>query len=250
VNVNLCGGTSNGCFIVTATTGSTESAEVNNLRQLRDRVAGASGLSAQLIDVIYDEYYQFSPGIAAELEQAAFARQAVLWVVVRSLLAWYTLAGTLAFEQADQKAVNQAARDVLRVCPRYLSGSIAALLETIRSGEPLPADAPQLLLDFAPRIRAAARFRYAAWAILDPLVRAWRSAARSLDVVEGVSQWLAIAPLEVLAPPSDPQLLDMELGILPGFFDFRPAARQQLGERLAGAWPDATAVLARHGFVN
>ena len=34
------------CFIVTATTGSPASVEVNRLRQLRDRVVAASGLSA------------------------------------------------------------------------------------------------------------------------------------------------------------------------------------------------------------
>ncbi|MEO8166024.1 MAG: hypothetical protein ABI619_11580, partial [Betaproteobacteria bacterium] len=119
-----------GCFIVSVTTGSSESAEVNRLRQLRDDVAGVSGLSAQLISVIYDEYAQFSPGIAGELEQDAFARQAVLWIVVRPLLAWYTLAGTLALEQADQKAVSQAKRGVLKACPRFLGrSSIVTLLE-------------------------------------------------------------------------------------------------------------------------
>jgi hypothetical protein len=238
-----------GCFIVSVTTGSSKSAEVNRLRQLRDGIKAISGLGAQLIDVIYDEYYQFSPGIAAELEQDAFARQAVLWVVVRPLLAWYTLAGTLALEQADEEAINQAVQDVLSACPRHLGGSVVALLEAIRSGESLPADAPQLLLDFAPRIQEAARFRCASWAILDPLTRAWRSADSGLDVVEEVSQWLTTAPLEVLAPPSDPQMLDMELGVLASFFNFKPMARQQLGERLAAAWPDVASVLERYSFV-
>src|SRR5260221_145191 len=82
-----------GCFIVSATTGSPASIEVTHLRHLRDRVAAASGLAAKLIDAIYDEYYQFSPGIAANLEQDAVARNAVLRIVVRPLLAWYTLAG-------------------------------------------------------------------------------------------------------------------------------------------------------------
>lgn len=248
-----CGGSDGnpgGCFIVSATTGSSDSAEVTSLRQLRDRVSGISGLAAQLIDVIYREYYQFSPGIAAELERDALARQAMLWIVVRPLLAWYTLAGMLALDQADQKEVNQAAQDVLSACPRYLGGSsIASLLETLRSEKPLPTDAPQLLLGFAPRIQEAARLRFASWAILDPLVRAWTSVTRHLDVVDEVSQWLATAPLEALAPPSDPERLDQELRALASFFDFRPTARQQLGERLAGAWPDATATLARHGFV-
>lgn len=240
-----------GCFIVSVTTGSSESAEVNRLRQLRDDVAGVSGLSAQLISVIYGEYAQFSPGIAGELEQDAFARQAVLWIVVRPLLAWYTLAGALALEQADQKAVSRAKRGVLKACPHFLGrSSIVTLLETLRSGEPLPADAPQLLLDFAPRIQQAARLRFASWAILDPLVRVWTSAVRHHDVADEVAQWLATAPLELLARPSDTELLDLDLGGLAGFFNFKPAARRQIGTRLATAWPEAVAILERHGFIQ
>jgi hypothetical protein len=247
-----CGGSSNGngCFIVSATTGSSESIEVIRLRQLRDRVAAASSLAAQLIDVIYSEYYQFSPGIAANLQQDSVARMAVLWIVVRPLLAWYNLAGTLALDQAGQNAVNHAAQDLFNACPPYLGGSsIAALLESIRSGEPLPADVPKLLLDFAPRIQDAARLRFASWAILDPLVRAWSSSASHLDVVDEVAQWLATAPIEALAPPSDPELLNLELSSLAGFFGFRPTAREQLGLRLAASWPDTASALERHGFV-
>lgn len=238
----------NGCFIMTATTGSSESVEVNHLRDLRDRVSEASRLGAQLIDVIYGEYEQFSPGIAAKLQQDAITREAVLQTVVRPLLAWYTLAGTLAFEPADQKAINQAAQDVLKVCPQYLGGiSIITLLEAIRAGEELPANTPPVLLDLAPRI---AHFQFASWAILDPLIRAWRSATDQLDVVDEVAQWLVTAPLEALSAPSDPEILDAELGVLADFLDFKPAVRQQLGERLLAAWPNAAVALEHAGFVS
>ena len=92
---------------------------------------------------------------------------------VRPLLAWYSLAGTLALKEADRNAVGQAAKDLLSACPRYLGrSSIAAVLEKIRSGGALPASAPRPLVDFAQRIQAAAQLRFASWAILDPLVRA------------------------------------------------------------------------------
>ena len=74
-------------------------------------------------------------------------------------------------------------------------------------------------------------------------------ATRHLDVVEEVAQWLATAPLEALVPPSDPELLDVELGCLAGFFQFKPTARRQIGKRLVVAWPNATAALERHGFI-
>jgi hypothetical protein len=247
----LVAGGGGGCFIVSATTGSSESIEVACLRALRDRVGGVSGLSAQLIETIYRDYYQFSPGIAAELEQSVFARQAILRIVVRPLLAWYTLAGALALSRPDAKTVKKATRGVLSACPRYLGGSsIAGLLETIQLGEPLPASAPQLLLDLAPRIREAAQLRFASWAILDPLARVWTSTMRQLDLLDEVAQWLATAPLEAVMPPGDAQLLDKELEALASFFGFRPAARRQLGKRLAEAWPDATDALERHGFIE
>jgi hypothetical protein len=238
-----------GCFIVSATTGSSTSVEVTRLRHLRDRVALASSLGAQLIEEIYQEYYQFSPGIAANLEQDVVARTAVLLVVVRPLLAWYTLAGALALDRADDNAARQAAQDVISACPRYLGGSsIATLLERIRSGEPLPADAPQLLVDLAPRLQEAAALQFASWAILDPLIRVWKPARSHYDVIDDVSQWLATAPLEALTPPSDSESMELEFRGLAGLFDFQPEARRQLGVRLAAAWPEATTTLERYGF--
>jgi hypothetical protein len=241
---------SGGCFIVSATTGSSRSAEVESLRRLRDRVAAASGLGSQLIDTIYGEYYRFSPAIAAELGQATMARQAVLWVVVRPLLAWYTLAGTLAFDHKDRDAVKRATRDLIGACPRFLGrASIARLLDAIRAGEPVPANAPALLREFAPQVEAAARMPFASWAILDALVHAWRSSTHQ-DAVDAVAQWLASAPLDKLPTPAHADLFDLELGALARFFDFHPSARRPLGERLARARPDALRALVRHGFAT
>ncbi len=235
------------CFIVTATTGSPESVEVNRLRQLRDRVSAASGFGAQLIDVIYGEYAQFSPGIASELEQDETSREAVLQLVVRPLLAWYALAGTLALEQADRKATSQAVQDVLDACPRYMGRPIVTMLEALRSGDELPDNAPPLVLDLVPRV---AHLPFASWAILDPLIRAWRSTTDNLDVIEEVAQWLGSAPLESLSPSSDPKQLDGELGVLADFLNFKPTVRLQLGERLLAAWPDAAVALEHAGFVS
>ncbi|MFA5924599.1 MAG: hypothetical protein WC856_25485 [Methylococcaceae bacterium] len=243
---NGTGGTD--CFIVTATTGSSESVEVNRMRQLRERVSAVSRLGAQLIDVIYGEYKQFSPGIAAELVQDTTAREAVLQIVVRPLFAWYTLAGTLAFDQADQKAIGQAKQDVLNACPQHSGGmTIITLLEAIRAGKELPEYTPQILLDLVPRI---AHLRFASWAILDPLIRVWRSITDDLNVTDEVAQWLASAPLEALSLPNDPEILDEELGMLASFFEFNPIVRPQLGERLLTAWPDTAVALEHAGFLS
>jgi hypothetical protein len=240
-----------GCFIVSTTTGSATSIEVTELRQLRDRVASASRLAAQLIEVIYQDYYQFSPGIAANLEQQPIARQAVLGIVVRPLLAWYKLAGLLALEQPDEATVMQARQQLLSACPTYFgASSISVLLETVRSGQSFPPGSPQLLRDFAPLFSPATRLPFASWAILDPLERVWRTAANHLDVVDQVAQWLATAPLETLSPPGDPESLEAELAGLAAFFNFQPIARRQIGVRLASAWPQACGALERYGFID
>jgi hypothetical protein len=238
-----------GCFIVSAATGSSQSVEVVRLRKLRDRISAVSGLSAQLIDGVYLEYFQFSPGIAAEVEQDLFARMGMLRAVVRPLLAWYTLAGTLGLEFDDRDAVSRRAQDLLDACPRFLGIRIRPLLEAIRSGGPLPANAPQALLAFLPRIREAVRLPLASWAILDPLIRAWTLTTRHLDVLSEVAEWLAAAPLEKCAPPSDPELLDQEIATLAGFLGFQPTARFPMGMRLATAWPEASDSLKRHAFL-
>jgi hypothetical protein len=244
------GGGNGGCFIVTAATQSAESAEIHRLRELRQRVVAKSALGAQLIERIYGEYYQFSPAIASRLEQDGLARMATLWIVVRPLLAWYTLAGVLALKEAGQKAVGEALGEVLNACSNNLVGaSIGSMLKAIRSGAALPEDAPEMFLAFEPKLRQAAKMPYASWAILDPLVRVWTLEAGNGDLVHEVSQWLAAAPLETLKRPANVAELEDQLEILATFYDFEPAARRQAGPRLAAAWPEVVAALQRYGFV-
>jgi hypothetical protein len=238
------------CFIVTAATGTAQSAEVQALRALRGHVVKRSAVAAALIDTIYAEYWQFSPSIAHELNQDEFARQAVLSTVVRPLVAWYTLAGTLAFEPCDRKAIKKAAQDASKACPVFVGGStVTAVLKAIRTGEEVGVSLPQVVQSFLPKIREAARLPFASWAIFDPLERVWKCAANHSDIVDEVAQWLANAPLESLPSPSTPRELEVELGALADFFNFRPAARHKLGKRLVAAWPDAADALKRHDFV-
>jgi hypothetical protein len=237
------------CFIVAAATGSRHSAEVSRLQQIRAGVADRSALGAQLIREILREYYRFSPGIAAALEKDEAARKAVLEIVVRPLVAWYNLAVNLALAQSDTKTIEHHARAVLEASsgdPGDLS--IATLFEAIRSGNPLPENAPQAILPIADKAKAAARLPYASWAIFDPLVRVWSLRKSQSNVVDEVAQWLGAAPLEGFSP-SGQQALDGELSIVAGFFDFRPSARRQLGSRLAAAWPQSASALEKHGFI-
>ena len=236
---------SGGCFIVSAATGSSASAEVVSLRLLRDRVCAASRIGAALVDAVYDEYRLFSPGIADGLQQDEFARRVALEVVVRPLLAWYACAGTLGLGDPDEEAACAAAQDVADACERHEAGvALLGLLDAVRAQVTLPPEAPAGVVELASRL---ADFPFAAWAILDPLVRAWRSTIDHLDVVDEVAEWLVTAPFEALDQPVSTDALGAELAVLDDFLAFRPSMRDQLGDRLQAAWPDAGHALNKAG---
>ena len=249
-----CGGSAelSGCFIVTATTGSPESAENARLKVIRDGIVRGTALGATLLDEIYRDYYRFSPQIAAELVEDAELRDEVLRIAVRPLLAWYGLVETLALKP-DQPAVAQcAARNVLQACRSANTDALgtSALLSAIVGDDPVPAEAPAPLRYLASRLHGAVALPFAGWAILDALARAWTCAATGSDVVQDVAAWLAEAPLERLAPPASADELDIELALLAqGPLALAPL-RHHVGARLANAWPQHLDVLRRHDFLS
>ncbi|HVB63412.1 MAG TPA: hypothetical protein VNE17_01690 [Nitrolancea sp.] len=245
-----CGGTTNnGCFIVSAATGSRESAVVLRLKLQRDRIFRATDLGSRLMDAIYRDYYRFSPRIAAEMQKDPVIRDVVLSIAVRPLVAWYTLANVLALTPADDAAAVEAVAGVWAAVPSGIEAQeVAAALRSIQASEPLPADASLIFVYLAERIQQAPRMPFASWAILEPLVRVWTTYASGSDVLEAVQAWLVAAPLETLEPPAGQELED-ELAFLASG-PFAPLnARQQVGRRLLAAWPETQIALVRHGFV-
>jgi hypothetical protein len=229
---------------VTATTGSASSDEVTTLRGLRERIRARSRLGGQLIDSVYEEYWRFSPPIAAELRDNPRELFLVLGHVVRPLFAWYTLAAALALDPDDAARQRAASEALAEERPHGGGELVLGLLETLRSGAPLPPDLPLLLCDLAPRI---AEFRFASWAILDPLVRLWRGAGEGFDARGEIADWLAAAPLDHL-PPCVGCGLASELETIAGFFAFAPDRRAVLGQRLRSAWPEAAGAIEQVGL--
>ena len=231
------------CFIVTATTGSTTSEEVQKLRALRDLVAEKSELSGRLIDAIYAEYAAFSPAIAAKLQKGQGPRDLVLSAIVRPLFIWYTTAGALALTgKSPEAAIGQLAS----ACDNGLpSDVVLGLLTTLRDGGPLPDFVLDIMGD-APDFIGKSHF--ATWALLDPLIRIWRLAANNQDLTEEIADWLANAPLEKLVPPAKSKL-EEQLGIIADFLAFAPQKRALLGKRLISAWPHSASALAHAGMV-
>jgi hypothetical protein len=238
------------CFIVTAATGSEQSREVMELRALRDRIAAASALAGGLIEAIYKQYWLFSPSIAERIRESDTLRVGVTMLAVRPLFAWYRLAAQLALDPRDTAAISALEAEVMAACPGYVSpAKIARYLSMIHEGEPLPASAPGIAGDLGPRLREALTLPLARWAIFDPLVRTWCCAAKGLNVRSEVAQWLACAPVDVLAPPPA-ETMERDVAALSSLLSFDPAASKQLGSRLNTAWPAATTALRKAGMLN
>jgi len=255
---NACGGSDGGpggsgisCFIVTASTGSPQSTEIQRLRDIRDRIAGASELAAQVIEAVYREYREFSPAIAARLEEDAATRSGVLLVVVRPLLAWYALAATLALSPKDPAAIDRAKEDLAASCRGPVGAAmIVSLLERLRDGEPLAGYLPARVHALATNIREASRLPLASWAIMEPLIRAWRSSVDTVEVVQEVALWLASVPITELTLSSRSCRLETDLKALRDLFEFSAELRAEIGRRLVERWPRAADALARNGFTR
>ena len=236
------------CFIITAATGSSHSNEATELRALRDRIAATSSIAGRLIDAIYEQYWHFSPAIADQIRDSDSARMGVLTLVVRPLFAWYGLAGKLALCPTDTIAIQRAEMELLAACPRHLGRSkVVTFLSALARGDPLPASAPTLAVQLAPKLRDALALPLANWAIFYPLVRTWSGAAERLDMKREVAGWLGSAPVEVLPPPP-PKLIERELAELSSLLAFDENARRQLGCRLHSAWPTAATALRKAGM--
>jgi hypothetical protein len=239
------------CFIVSATTGSSDSAENMRLNMLRDRVLQTTELGSALLDAIYRDYYSFSPRIARELAEDDDLRGEILRIAVRPLLAWYRLAETLALDPDAPRSAEQAARVVLEACQVNAATmrTAATLLETVGQGDLLPAGAPTPLTYLASRLDDAMALPFASWAIVAPLVRIWTCAVSGADPMEEAIAWLADAPLDLLAPPAGYTRLHAELGLLARGPLASPVARHKIGARLALAWPHLVRELRQHDFI-
>lgn len=229
-------GEGDGCFIVTAATGSRTSAEVDALRAARDRVAQRSELAGQLIERIYEEYRTFSPPLANRMRGDSEIRTKVLDLVVRPLVTWYQLAVVLAFDHENRPAVERAVAAHRDACScagpvENLATALANLSEVGSKSRPA----------YLPLAVAVARFDFVRWAIVDPLVAI---AGEPQDIKKAIALWLSEAPIERLPPPADAA----DLRSLATFFDFDPDARRQLGARLLAKWPGLRSEIADADF--
>jgi hypothetical protein len=232
-----------GCFIVTAATGSAQAPEIVRLRAIRNRLATRSKIGRELIAAIYEEYWRFSPAIADAIAASPTARAAVRQFVVGPLFAWYELAESLALGGN----VDRGTRAVLAACPTELAPQTTLVLNLAVSGAAATPEFDEL----ASTLRQVAERPLAAWALLRPLLKVWECAASGHGadkaLVVAIGDWLAAAPLEAISLPK--RAVDRELRELSGFLAFAPDARRVLAARLVEIWPSTELSVARCGFL-
>ena len=247
---DTCGGSSNGCFIVSAAAGSAESSEVLRLKQLRDRIVRGTRLGAQLLDAIYRDYYRFSPRLAIELHRHPELRKEVLNLAVRPLIAWYSLAEVVSLDPEDTDSRQSRCDAVCRACLIAVDPAVVAeAMAAIKIGRQPPPNSPVALTYLAERAEEVPSLRFASWAIFEPLAQLWTSVAARSHPCEQVRVWLAAAPLEALDPPQQ-DVLAAELAIFARGPLLLRAERHKMGRRLAAAWPGSHGQLARHDFLS
>ncbi len=192
------------------------------LRALRDEVGAKSSIAAALIDAVYDEYWRFSPPIADRISADAATQQGALLAVVRPLLAWYGLAGTLALGKGDGRAELALLEEA---CPGWMApATIAALVGALRRDGAVPDDAPDFVRSIAAQLALGASLPLVDWAILRPLQTCWELAASDGDIRSAVAAWLSDAPVERLAQKPSAE----EVSAVAGLLDFDPLARRHL----------------------
>lgn len=231
------GGTSSGisCFIVTAASGSPVSDEVETLRSLRDTVAERSRIADALIAAVYDEYWQFSPAIAERIADSSDTRDMAMLAVVRPLLAWYSLATSLALGRDDKEA---QATKLAEACPGWVDpASIASLIDHIRRHRTVPGDAPPFVEAIAAHLVKGASLPLVDWAILRPLQSAWELASGDEKAQDAIASWLADAPVEAVA--GDHTTADVKA--LASLLDFAPASKRRLLSRIDAHVPKPSA---------
>jgi hypothetical protein len=251
------GPSGNGCFIVSAVSGSPQSASVNRLNRTRDLLLRASVLGRDLVERIYREYYAFSPAIAAELTADPALRAMVHADVVAPLVEWYGLVEA-RYLHGDANIVTALAEMLLAGIQQGDMTGLSDSYSAFARAAPLPVNAPSGLVYLRERIGSQAlSTALVRWAYAEPLDACFACAAQGADardLLAKMAGWIGRIPLEGAAAHRGAAEFETEVRNLAAALG-EPAMRHALGARLQtrfAAEPDLDAerALAAHDLIH
>jgi hypothetical protein len=243
---------SNVCFIVSAAVDNSDIARIAKLVQLRDLLARHSALGRGVFDGVFGEYYQFSPGIAADMKRLPGLRLSVSELIVQPLLDFFEVLGAYAlggwdlmkcdreFEDRVGRFRETVGRDrqAEEIC-LYLS-EVPSRLDSCNRRRPA-RPSPELhtagwrsVLEYVVGVVGASTAgMFTVWALLSPLEFYWRAVARDgTRFAEFVDDWLARVPFATVEFASERELRQ-ERALLERTVLRSPGARDALTRHLA-----------------
>jgi hypothetical protein len=259
------GCTSSCCVVASVATGSPYSADVNQLRRLRDDSLRGSEVGFDFFERLHYDYYAFSPQVVRMMERAPALRASVSATFVVPLTRCLQLLRFSTEQRPDAAALGERFEAGLQACPELValsSQDVAMALALLRRPDDPEVELPAELAPLAELLRdKASGSPYIRWALLDTIEIYLCAAGRRLEgeppaqlgrwLSRRLDEWGAALPLtEVWLRLSD-YAIGEELGFLRQRLMPAPHARARFAERLSAHLADRAAIdalLERKGY--
>lgn len=264
-----CGGppgTGGCCIVASISTGSAYSAEVNELRAIRDGVLRLSDIGYDFFDRLHYDYYAFSPEVCRMMARSNALQEHIRLFFVGPLARVLKLAHLHNSEGYGPEDLGRAFEEgvLSSELATLESGDLEqamAVLKALRDDE-APVTATDLL-PFADSLRSVIRITpLLRWALLEPVEIYSRALESRLNAVSALQigrqlareldAWAAAMPLTDVWETLTPLGLLRELQFLGRVLVRNRPARVRLGARLAARFADDgdhAGVLRATGFL-
>ena len=245
------GSTTNCCIIASVASGSPLSAEVAELRRVRDGLLRKTEVGFAFFDALHRDYYAFSPQVSTLLARDPTLRPLVMEGLVRPLVCILRTIEAFALGGADAAEVGEWFVSE----HRDRESGLARLTILERARSLLGAQDVQLTeneRELADLASPALRSEHLLWAVVEPVQLYEEVLAAYLDGASveaigdrlqvGIEAWAARVPLDSVWASLSAAELQAELGFLEGTLLRSKEARAQFRGRLRQQHGRATAV--------
>ena len=205
------GGTTISCLIASAAYGSPDAPQLLNVRRLRDVVIRQSRWGAELFDRLHEEYYRFSPQVAACMNGTPQVRQGISALIVEPFFEFLAVLEIYTRLRSEAAPTVETRLQTFQGARQFAPQVLAALTDLKRDlgegrpdavafrarGDMLPLAIVQCLCDVIEATVPAGG--YVSWALLDPLILFWRAITAGENpgatLLRGIDAWLSETPL-------------------------------------------------------